>query len=370
MRAAAVFPGKRSVGLVDMEAPKLRGPRDVKFRVLEVGVCGTDREIAAFEYGAPPAGGDYLVLGHECLGEVVEVGPEVEGWQPGDLLVPSVRRPCTDPACTACRAGHQDFCYTGRYTERGINHYHGFMTELVVDDAQYLNHVPAGLRGVGVLVEPVTIVEKALLQVNLLQQRLPWACAVEPGKPPHHCHKAVVLGAGPVGLLGAMALVVAGYETYMYSRSIAPTASSKICDQIGVKYISAQQQNAEQMAQTVGNIDLVYEAVGVPPFAFDVLQVLGINGVFVMTGVPGPFKPVSVDTSRIMKDLVLKNQVVLGTVNASREAFEHAISDLNEFHRRWPDAVQALITGRFSIDRFEEPLQSAAGIKNVIEVGV
>src|SRR5947199_9838303 len=138
MRAAAVFPGRRAVGVLDVEAPKMSGPNDVKFRVLEVGVCGTDREICSFEYGEPPAGGDYLVLGHECVGEVVEVGPEVQGWAPGDLVVPTVRRPSTDPACAACRAGQQDFCYSGLYTERGINKYHGFMTEMVVDQAQYL----------------------------------------------------------------------------------------------------------------------------------------------------------------------------------------------------------------------------------------
>ncbi len=369
MKAAAVFPGKKTVSLVDVEEPKLSGPQDVKFRVLEVGLCGTDREICAFEYGDPPAGSEFLVLGHESIGEVVEVGSEVDGWKPGDLVVPTVRRPCDDPACTACRAGRQDFCYTGRFSERGINKYHGFMTEQVVDNVKYLNHVPAELRNVAVLVEPLTIAEKGLLQVEMVQQRLPWNCPEEEGKPKHHCRTALVLGAGPVGLLGAMTLRVAGFQTYVYSRGAAPNAASALCDQIGAKYISSRDSNAAQLAATIGNIDLVYEAVGAAQFSFDVLEVLGINGVFVFTGLPTLGTPATADLPLLMRNLVLKNQAVVGTVNAGEDAFHNAISNLGEFYKRWPAAVDALITGRFSLEDFTQPINSRSGIKNVIEVG-
>ena len=369
MKAAAVFPGKKAVGLVDLEEPAFAGPQDVKFRILEVGLCGTDREICAFEYGDPPAGSDFLVLGHESLGEVVEVGPEVQGWKPGDLVVPSVRRPCDDPSCTACRAGRQDFCYSGRFTERGINKYHGFMTERVVEHQQYLNHVPEELRSVAVLVEPLTIAEKGLLQVEQVQQRLPWNCPEQQGQPKHYCRKVLVLGAGPVGLLGAMTLRVAGFETYVYSRGLAPNAASGLCDQIGAKYVSSRETNNEQLAAKIGNIDLVYEAVGATQISFDILQVLGVNGVFVFTGLPPLGTPATADLPLIMRNLVLKNQLVLGTVNAGQDAFHNAISNLGEFYKRWPDAVKALITGRFSLDDCADPINTRSGIKNVIEVG-
>src|ERR1700683_2316515 len=267
MKAAAVFPARKSLEVVnDFPEPKTESPTAVKLRVLNVGVCGTDREIASFQYGfPPPAGSDFLVLGHECLGEIVEVGPEVRDFQPGDLVIPMVRRPCDHPECAACRADRQDFCYTGDYRERGIKQMHGFLTERIVDDARYMNPVPRAIRDVAVLVEPLTIAEKGLIQTLEIQQRLPWGGT----------HNAVVLGAGPVGLLGAMALRHAGFAVTVYSRDREPNAAAEIVKAIGAKYTSSQDRSIEQMAAETGNIDVVYEATGVSRFAFDVLAVLG-----------------------------------------------------------------------------------------------
>src|SRR5262245_26278385 len=175
MKAIAVFPAEKRISIVDHAAPEISGPTEVKLRMLEVGVCGTDREICRFDYGIPPGGEPYLVIGHESLGEVVEVGAGVSRVKAGDLVVTMVRRPCPHDDCYACRAGRQDFCHTGDFTERGIKGAHGFMTEFVVDDEQYMNVLPAGLREIGVLVEPLTIAEKALIQLRQVQQRLPWA---------------------------------------------------------------------------------------------------------------------------------------------------------------------------------------------------
>src|SRR5262249_39663440 len=122
----------KQVAITDHEPPSIASPTEVKLRMLEVGICGTDREICRFDYGAPPPGSDHLVIGHESLGEVVETGPGVSRVKKGDLVVTMVRRPCGRPECLACRAGRQDFCYTGAFTERGINGAHGFMTEFVV----------------------------------------------------------------------------------------------------------------------------------------------------------------------------------------------------------------------------------------------
>src|SRR4029450_10032805 len=203
MRAVAVRPATREVALIEQDEPTLAHPTDVKLRMLDVGVCGTDREICAFQYGTPPDGCGHLVIGHEWLGEVVEVGSAVSRLRPGDLVVTMVRRPCEHPHCTACRGGRQDFCFTGDFTERGIAKRHGFMTELVVDDERWMHVVPRALRDVAILVEPLTIAEKALIQVNQVQQRLPWTCDVDTSPRRQTCHRAVVLGAGPVGLLGA-----------------------------------------------------------------------------------------------------------------------------------------------------------------------
>lgn len=366
MKAVAVVPSRRSVELRQIDAPRLDSPTSVRMRVLEVGVCGTDREICAMEYGTPPAGCDHLVIGHESLAEVVELGPEVTQVRLGDLVVPTVRRPCAHAHCVPCRTGRQDFCITGDFRERGIKELHGFMTEFVVDDQRTLNVLPRSLRGVGVLVEPLTIAEKAMLQVELLQQRLPWACTMQPGGR-QFCHKAVVLGAGPVGLLGAMKLVASGFETWVYSRSDGERQA--IVEAFGAHFVAAEQVPAEQLGRELGSIDLIYEAMGASQTSFAAMGALGTNGVFVFTGVPGRKAPVTVDTDLLMRNLVLKNQVVLGTVNAGAHAFAAAVADLQHFVASWPDVVPALISSRHPLERYDQLLlQRTPGVKHVIEV--
>ena len=367
MKAVAVFPGKREVTLIDQPDPGRTGATEVRLRILEVGVCGTDREIAAFEYGTPPPGSPHLVLGHESLAEAVEVGREVTRVRPGDLVVPMVRRPCPHDSCVPCRAGRQDFCSTADYTERGIMQAHGFMTEWVTEDERYLNVVPRELRPVAVLVEPLTVAEKALIQLRVIQSRLPWACPHSATAGFGHCHRAVVIGAGPVGLLGAMALAAAGFETYVYSRDVVDGPKAALVRSFGAHYVSSTTDDPDRLAAQVGNVDLVYEAVGASRIAFDVLRVLGTNGVFIFTGVPGRKGPIEVDTDLLMRNVVLKNQIVLGTVNAGRDAFEAAIGDLGVFVARWPDAVRGLLTGRFPLEAYPELLlKKAPGIKNVV----
>ena len=370
MKALGVFPASREVRLVDHPEPTLASPTQVKLRMLEVGICGTDREIVSFQYGTPPPGSDYLVLGHESLGEVVEAGAGVDRVRPGDLVVPMVRRPCNRPECLACRSDRQDFCYTGEFTERGINGAHGFMTELVVDDQKYMNLVPSALREVGVLTEPLTIAEKAIAQVWEVQRRLPWVATKAAGGGARRRGNAVVLGAGPVGLLGAMALSVAGFATTVYSRASGAHDKAGLVASFGGRYVAAEQHSIDDLAALVGNIDLVYEATGASRVAFEMLRALGTNGVFVFTGVPGRKGPIEVDTDRLMRDLVLENQLVFGTVNADRAAFASAIADLGVFQERWPVALGALITARQPLSRSADALLGkAAGIKNVITIG-
>ncbi len=361
MKAIAVFPDKREVRLIEHPEPAIESPGQVKVRVLDVGVCGTDREITSFQYGTPPEGSDYLILGHESLSQVVQTGQQVSKAKPGDLVVLTVRRPCGHPSCIACRSGRQDFCYTGDFTERGIKQRHGYMTEFVVEDESYLNVVPSQLREVAVLVEPLTIAEKSLAQLTTVEQRLPWSGQGH--------RNAVVLGAGPVGLLGAMALRVAGFAVTVYSRSSKHEEKDDIVSAIGASYIAAETHSVDELAQTAGPIDLVYEAVGASGLAFEVIKRLGPNGVFIFTGVPGRKGPIEVDTDAIMRDVVLNNQVILGSVNAPPESFQAAIRDLEQFMQKWPEAVRALITARFPIDQAMQPLAAGAGgIKNVIAV--
>jgi len=364
MKAVAVFPKGREVKVIDAPEPRLRSPTQVRVRTLEVGVCGTDKEVVQFKHGEPPQGEDHLILGHECLGEVVEVGEQVKGLAPGDLVVPRVRRPCPVRECTPCRAGYSDFCVTGKYTERGIQGAHGFAAELFVEDAQWLHKVPHALRGVAVLTEPLTIGEKALKELAQIQARLPWG---REGTAPLH---AVVLGAGPVGLLGAMALRRAGFATTVYSYSRPPDERSALVEALGGRYLSSQDVTPSALEAKAGAVDVVYEATGASRFSFDVLGALGPNGIFIFTGVPGRKEPLQLDGAALMKSLVLKNQVVLGTVNAGPDAFDAALDDLQAFTERWPGALERLITMRYPLEAVPEALTGKSdGIKRIVHFG-
>lgn len=365
MKAVAVFPSSKVVKLVEHPAPEIRNPTDVLVRILQVGICGTDREIVSFEYGTPPKDSDYLVLGHESLAQVVEVGSAVTRVKKDDLVVVMVRRPCPHPDCRACRNHRPDFCFTGDFKERGINQLHGFMTSLVVDDEAYMNVVPAELRDVGVLVEPLTIAQKALAQVWAIQSRLPWTVAKEVGDG----LRAVVLGAGPVGLLGAMTLLHRGFQTFVYSREPSSGSKAAFVNGVGATYVCAGDVSLDALQKKVGRVDLVYEATGASKLAFHMLARLGTNGAFVFTGVPGRKAPIEIDTDRLMRDIVLENQVVVGSVNAGRGSYEEAIDSLADFARLWPDQVRSLITEHAPLQDFDKLLlRPPQGIKQVLVV--
>jgi glucose 1-dehydrogenase len=367
MKAVAVFPKTKEIKVIDLEVPRILEPDQVKVRMLDVGVCGTDKEICSFQYGTPPKGSDYLVIGHESLGEVIEVGPAVSRVKPGDLVVVTVRRPCLSPECEPCRAGFPDFCRTGDYTERGIKEAHGFMTEFVVDHEANMHIVPPELRDVAVLVEPLTIAEKAKEQVLQIQRRLRWLDPKVPRAVQGRKLHAVVLGAGPVGLLGALVLVTGGLETYVYALPPAPNPASAIVEAIGATYLSAGNITIEARDTLFNNIDVVYEATGVSSLAFEALKYLGPYSACILTGVPGHHVPTEVDTALLMRNIVLKNQVILGSVNADPEAFDAAIRDLGVFHQRWPDAVRSIITSRTAVGNAQDVLLGkTGGIKNVI----
>jgi threonine dehydrogenase-like Zn-dependent dehydrogenase len=366
MRAVAVFPGEREVRLVDHPEPQLLAPSQVAIRIREVGVCGTDREIAAGKHGAPPEDSPYLVLGHEALGEVVEVGTSVTRLRRGDLVVPTVRRPCRDRRCRACGMGRPDFCVTGEFTQRGIRRAHGFLAERVVDEQRHMVSVPAELRDVAVLTQPLSVAEAALRQVEDLQRRLPWSEDFEgsSGRPPTRV--AVVIGAGPVGALAALALRVRGYETVVYSREPRGRKSALV-EAFGVGWSSRREETLEALSSRVGPIDVMLEASGASPIAFEALPVLGANGVFVFTGIPGRRGPVPREVGNVMPGIVLGNQAVLGVTNPSADAYRAAVADLALFARRWPALLPQLVTSRRPVAEAREVLEgSARGLKEVL----
>jgi threonine dehydrogenase-like Zn-dependent dehydrogenase len=242
------------------------------------------------------------------------------------------------------------------------------MTERIVDDEQNMHVVPPALRSVGVLVEPLTIAEKALIQVWDVQERLPWTAAGRSGD--GHGQRAVVLGAGPVGLLGLMALLRRGFETWVYSREPAGSRKSRWVESIGGHYASSSMTTLTALADEVAHVDLVYEATGAAALSFEALAILGVNGVFVFTGVPGRKGQVEIEGGVLMRNMVLKNQLLFGTVNAGPDAFEAAVSDLAAFQAQWPEQLGGLITSRVEPEGAPDLLTGEpSGIKAVVSFG-
>jgi threonine dehydrogenase-like Zn-dependent dehydrogenase len=357
MRAMAVFPESRELRVVEMPTPEVHGDHDVEVRVRDVGICGTDREISEFHFGTPPAGKDALVIGHEALGEVTRVGASVRKFHPGDLVVLMVRRPCREQSCPACAVGRQDFCVSGKFRERGIKEADGFMAETVIEDERYLVRVPRSLEDVGVLIEPLTIAAKAGVELEAIYRRYPW----EPAE-----MRGLALGAGPIGLLGAMMLVARGIETTVYSLEPKTSDRAKLAESFGARYVSAADVPLSELGSKVGRFDIVFEAVGVAKVAFQALAALAPNGICIFSGVPGPGKPIEMDLGTIMRTLVLKNQVIFGTVNASRSTFEASVQKLEQFMGVFPDAVRGLITDRAPLEAATEMLRKPGGIKQVV----
>ena len=359
MKAVAVTPGKPgSVHLATMPRPAvsdIANGRGVLVKVLRVGVDGTDKEINAAEYGAAPEGFDFLVIGHESFGRVEAVGPRVTELAVGDYVVATVRRPGHSLYDVI---GTNDMTTDDVYYERGINLRHGYLAEYYADDAEFLVKIPAGLKEVGVLLEPTTVVEKGIAQAYEIQRRLRvW-------KP----RKAAVMGAGTIGLLAAMALRVRGLDVTVFGLERRPYLNSDLIEALGARYESTRDLTVMEGAARHGPFDLVFEATGYSPIVFESMRALAKNGVLVLSSVTGGDRMVSVPADRINLDFVLGNKVMVGTVNANREYFETGVKDLATCEAQYPGWLGRLLTHPVDgLERYDQLFEALTMGKGVIK---
>ncbi len=365
MKAIAIIPGTTELKLIERQEPSIERSDDVKVKVLHVGICGTDREEASGGRAEAPEGRDELVIGHEMIGQVVETG-NVTHFKKGDYCVFTVRRGCGK--CKACLMNRSDMCGTGEYRERGIKGLDGYEAEFVVDSETYAVHVPDPLATVGVLTEPLSIAEKAIDEaVRIQSARLP----EEPTDFRLSGKRCLVAGLGPVGLLAAMALRLRGAEVFGTDIVDADTSRPKWLEYIGGKYVDGREVTPGLIEKKMGLMDFVFEATGIATLEFSLLDALGPNGIYVLTGIPGGDRPIQIDGAELVRRLVLANQVMIGSVNASREHFQIAVNDIQAAKLKWGDHVERLITDRHHYSEFEDAIRHHAPdeIKVVIEWG-
>ncbi len=335
MKAISVFPGKPdSVHLADAPKPSLDqvpNGRGVLVKVLRVGVDGTDKEINAAEYGAAPPGFDYLIIGHEGFGQVEAVGPNVTELKPGDYVVATVRRPGKS---IYDLIGTNDMTTDDTYYERGINLRHGYLTEFYVDDAEFVVKVPQGLKHVGVLLEPTTVVEKGIYQAYEIQRRLRvW-------RP----RKAAVMGAGTIGLLATLVLRLRGLDVTTFARTPKPYLNADLIEELGARYVPTNKTPIKEAAEMHGLFDLILEATGNSGVVFDSMQALAKNGVLVLTSVTGGDRKIEIPADHINLDFVLGNKVMVGSVNANREYFELGVRGMSQAELEYPGWLGKLLT--------------------------
>jgi threonine dehydrogenase-like Zn-dependent dehydrogenase len=315
MRAVTVVPLKSdSVDLTELtEPPESDGPILVKTKA--VGICGTDLEIIAGEYGWAPPGEERLAIGHESLGEVLEA-PEGSGLEAGDLVVAIVRRPDSVP-CPNCAVGEWDMCRNGQYTEWGIKEHHGYARERYRITPDFAVKVDSSLGQLGVLLEPTTVVAKAWDHIEHIGQRSVW----DP-------KTVLVTGAGPIGLLAALLGVQRGHDVHVLDQ-VTDGLKPDLVSALGATY------HHGSVADTGIQPDIAIECTGVAPLIFDLMDSAGANGIVCLTGVSSTGRDLSVDVGMLNRRMVLENDVVFGSVNANRRHYESGATALAQADKSW-----------------------------------
>jgi threonine dehydrogenase-like Zn-dependent dehydrogenase len=349
MRALTVIPGRAgSAEVTELPDPE-PAAGELLVEGLAVGICGTDREIVAGEYGWAPPGRDRLVLGHESLGRV-RTAPDGSGFSPGDLVVGVVRRPDPVP-CGACAHGDFDMCRNGQYTERGIKAIDGYAGELWRVESEYAVRLDPGLAHVGVLMEPTSVVAKAWDQIERIGARS-WFAPV----------RVLVTGAGPIGLLAALLGVQRGLEVHVLDQVREGAKPSLVAD-LGATYHC----DGFDDAVAAGRPDIVVEATGAAPLVLAAMAGTGSYGLTCLTGVSPVGRRIEMDAGGLNRALVLENDAVFGSVNANLGHYRAAARALAGADATW---LHRLITRRVPLADFAEALRpSPDDVKVVLTLG-
>jgi threonine dehydrogenase-like Zn-dependent dehydrogenase len=333
MKAITVEPKKPGTArLEDIPEPDAR-EGSVLVEAIAVGVCGTDVEIVEGKYGWTPRGKTRLVLGHESLGRVVDPGPS-GALRKGDLVVGIVRRPDPVP-CPNCAVGEWDMCRNGQYTERGIKEIDGFMSERWRIEPEYAIRVDLSLGILAVLLEPTTVITKALEQVMAVGQRSFW----EP-------KTLLVTGAGPIGLLAAAVARLSGIEVHVLDR-VETGLKPELVGALGATYHSGS------VLDLGFEPDVIVECTGVGSVIAESIQKIGAGGIVCLAGV-GAGGIASRAVADVAAVVVLKNNVLVGSVNANKRHWYKASERLARLDRKW---LSRLITRYEKPENFKQALE-------------
>ena len=375
MRAVGMVRGKEGVHSFELPKPEITHPNEVLVRVKQVGLDGTDFNIVLYNLQDIAEGRNEMAMGHEMVGVVDEIGSEVSSVAPGDPVTITVRRGCGQ--CHPCLHNQSDMCVTGLYTERGIHKLDGYLTQFVVEHEQYVVKVPPEVVELAVFTEPLSIAEKGIEQIRIIQSRLPWSCP----HPDHTfdsrewgvCLNALVVGAGPLGLLSTSLLRLHGVNTWTSDIVPEDNVKAHLVKHMGAYYIDSRTKTAKElvdMCALSGNLNIILDASGAADMALELVNYMSRSSIYVMTGIPREGLLTQIDAAQIVRKIVRENQVMVGSVNSNRTHFEMALRDIGDIDSRFDGMLTEMITHRFRLEDFQQAF-SVTGpkhIKTIIEV--
>ena len=333
MKAITIEPKKTGTAkYMDVPEPEI-SEGSVLVEAVAVGVCGTDIEMVKGEYGWAPPGKKYLILGHESLGRVIDPGP-ISRFKKGDLVVGIVRRPDPVP-CPNCAVGEWDMCRNGLYTERGIKEIHGYMSEQWRIEPEYAIKVDSSLGILGVLLEPTTVLAKAMEHVGMIGGRSFW----EP-------RTILVTGAGPIGLIAAMIVKQNGLDVHVLDR-VETGTKPDLVKALGGTFHSGS------VADLDFEPDAIIECTGAGQVIADSIQKIAANGIVCLTGVGRGGIMAGAAIADIAASAVLKNNVIVGSVNANKRHWYKGAQFLARADRNW---LSNLITRKVKPENFKDAL--------------
>ncbi len=358
MKALTIIPKKEgSILLRDIPKPLIK-KGEVLIRVLHVGLDGTDKEVGEGLYGESPKGSEFLIVGHEAIG-IIEKTNTVQGFHVGDHVVATVRRP---DDCINCVAGESDMCIKGNYKERGIKGLHGYLSEYYKEKPEWLVKIPYKLQNIGMLLEPMSIAEKAIIQSFEIQKRLVWRPKT-----------AVILGSGSLGIMAALLLRIRGIDVTIVDRTERHKIKSGIFRTTGMRHINSEKRDISDIPKLLKrNIDIVLEMTGNPQVVKKAISIAGKNSSVSLLSVTGNSFVENLDFGRFNYDMVMGNRIIVGIVNSNRRYFEEGVKDMQRIEKNFPGVLRSLITKRIMLNDFSsyDILHDRSQIKVVVDVGV
>jgi threonine dehydrogenase-like Zn-dependent dehydrogenase len=376
MFAVGMLRNQKGVHDFDLPKPEIEKPDDVLIRMKEVGLDGTDFNTVRYNLQDIADDRKEIVLGHEGVGVVEAVGSQVKSLSPGDVVTLTVRRGCGK--CEPCAHNQSDMCLTGDFTERGIHKIDGLLSEFIVDQEQYIIKVPKEAAKLAFLTEPLSIAEKGIEELRTIQSRIPWFCPHDNhgwlAKDWGGCKVALVIGAGPLGLLATSLIRLS--KAYTFVADIVPENHFKaqLVRGMGAHYIDSRNIPPEKIIRSCcapdGILNIIFEASGAAETAVRLIPFMSRSSIYTMTGIPRGDLEIQLDAALLVRDIVRDNQVIFGSVNSNRRHFEMALRDISAINTQFDHFLEKIVTHRFSLHNYQKAfsLNDPKHIKTVIEV--